>query len=55
MAIKNLHIGVRFKWWFLPYIRCLAFFCCVFNRPLDPEKLMKVVNGAVVFSLKDKG
>lgn len=52
MAKKE--IVISFKWWFLPYINTLTFFCELFGVMPDKEKLGRVVKSAMLVNGKQR-
>lgn len=41
--MAEITVEVRLRWWLMPYLHALVFFCDLFNREPDWQKLDRVI------------
>lgn len=47
MIKSEIMVEVSYKWWLIPYLNTLLFFCYLFNSEPDYEKLDKILKKAL--------
>lgn len=55
MLKSEIKVQISFKWWLLPYLEILCFFCGLFNSEPDYKKLEKIIQKATKTRLLANG